>query len=243
MDYGIVISDYNDATDTVVAGNIVKNNIVFGCGWGIVFSSADPYVVRTTVQNNIAYTKGTTNLMSYYATPMTVATFNTQNSRGDVISGNLQSDPTFVNNGSDFHLRPGSPCSNAGIGVGLTMDYDGNVIAHNSKVDIGALEISTLTTTKSGYNGKDLRSVFLAQNYPNPFNPTTSIGYNLLVPSMVTLEVFDTLGRIVETLVNQREEAGYHEVRFDGSRLASGAYLCRLKAGGFVATKRLLLLR
>jgi len=59
----------------------------------------------------------------------------------------------------------------------------------------------------------------------------------------VNLAVYDMLGREVAVLVDGKREAGVHEVTFDGSRLASGVYFYRLKAGDFVATKRLLLLK
>jgi hypothetical protein len=59
----------------------------------------------------------------------------------------------------------------------------------------------------------------------------------------VTLTVFNTLGQQVATLVNESEEAGYHEVKFDGSGLSSGAYFYQMQAGGFLRTGRLLLLR
>jgi hypothetical protein len=83
----------------------------------------------------------------------------------------------------------------------------------------------------------------LEQNYPNPFNPTTTIRYALPRRSHVSLTVYTTLGQQVATLVNESQDAGYHDVRFDGSGLASGVYFCRLKAGGYVETKKLLLAR
>ena len=83
----------------------------------------------------------------------------------------------------------------------------------------------------------------LQQNYPNPFNPSTIIKYELPKSSGVRLSVLDMLGREVRVLVDERVEAGYHEVRFDASNLASGVYLYRLQAGDFVQTRKLLLLR
>jgi hypothetical protein len=83
----------------------------------------------------------------------------------------------------------------------------------------------------------------LEQNYPNPFNPETKIKFQIPTSSEVTLKVFDLLGREVATLVNERLQPGSYETTFDGSGLASGVYLYRLKAGGFVETKKLLLLR
>jgi hypothetical protein len=83
----------------------------------------------------------------------------------------------------------------------------------------------------------------LAQNYPNPFNPSTTITYELPGSSMVTLSVYDLLGHEVSVLVNERREAGHHDVRFDASGVAAGVYLYRLQAGGFVQTRKLLLIK
>jgi hypothetical protein len=87
------------------------------------------------------------------------------------------------------------------------------------------------------------REFLLSQNYPNPFNPTTTIKYELPTSSIVQLSIFDMLGRAVSVLVNERRDAGVHEVKFDGSNLASGVYFYRLQAGDVTQTKRLILLR
>jgi hypothetical protein len=81
----------------------------------------------------------------------------------------------------------------------------------------------------------------LSQNYPNPFNPATVVSFQLPAVSDVKLVVFDLLGREASVLVNERRNAGIHEVKFDGSNLASGVYFYRLQAGDFVQTKRLVL--
>ena len=83
----------------------------------------------------------------------------------------------------------------------------------------------------------------LDQNYPNPFNPSTTIKYQLPNASYVNLTVYDVLGRQVSTLVNERRDAGVHEVKFDAAGLASGVYFYRLTAGSYVDTKKLLLVR
>lgn len=82
----------------------------------------------------------------------------------------------------------------------------------------------------------------LGQNYPNPFNPTTTIRYALPQRSSVHISVYNTLGQRVTVLVNAEMPAGDHAVRFDGSGLASGVYLCRMQAGEFVETKKLMLM-
>jgi predicted GH43/DUF377 family glycosyl hydrolase len=87
------------------------------------------------------------------------------------------------------------------------------------------------------------RQFMLAQNYPNPFNPTTTIRYGLPERSRMTLSVFNTLGQEVATLVNGEYEAGFHETTFDASGFSSGVYFYRLRAGDFVETKKLLVLK
>jgi hypothetical protein len=83
----------------------------------------------------------------------------------------------------------------------------------------------------------------LYQNHPNPFNPSTTIRYRLPAQTHVTLAVYTLLGQLVTTLVQGVNEAGFHEVRFDGSDLGSGVYLCRLQAGTSIETNKLLLIR
>lgn len=83
----------------------------------------------------------------------------------------------------------------------------------------------------------------LEQNYPNPFNPATSIRFSIPEASRVTLEVYNILGERVTTLVDAMKEAGVHTVNFNASALSSGVYIYHLKAGEFVNTKKMLLLK
>jgi len=83
----------------------------------------------------------------------------------------------------------------------------------------------------------------LSQNYPNPFNPVTSISYSLEKLSDVKISVYDPLGREVEILVNGMKPAGTNTVYFDGSNLNSGVYFYQLKAGAFIQTKKMVLLK
>jgi hypothetical protein len=83
----------------------------------------------------------------------------------------------------------------------------------------------------------------LAQNYPNPFNPSTTIRYQLPQDGMVTLKVYDILGSEVATLVNEQKAAGRFEVNFDASRFASGVYIYKITSGGYVSSKKMLLVK
>jgi len=79
----------------------------------------------------------------------------------------------------------------------------------------------------------------LEQNYPNPFNPTTRIRYAISSKEYVVLKVYDVLGRDVATLVSEVKNPGSYEVRFDGSRFASGVYFYQLITNGYVLTKKM----
>ena len=85
----------------------------------------------------------------------------------------------------------------------------------------------------------------LLQNYPNPFNPSTVISYNLPAGEFVTLKVYDLLGKEVATLVNEYEQAGTYNYQFSirNYQLSSGVYFYMLKAGDFVQTKKMILLK
>jgi subtilisin family serine protease len=83
----------------------------------------------------------------------------------------------------------------------------------------------------------------LEQNYPNPFNPRTTIVFSLSEESDVTLDVFDAAGRLVATLLDASKGVGRHTVDFDASRLSSGVYFYRLRAGDFVQHKKMVLLK
>lgn len=87
------------------------------------------------------------------------------------------------------------------------------------------------------------RKFELSQNYPNPFNPSTAIKYSIPKAGFVTLVVYDVLGSEVSSLVNEEKTAGYFEIEFDGSSLASGIYFYRLQAGDFVETKKMMMLK
>lgn len=87
------------------------------------------------------------------------------------------------------------------------------------------------------------KNYFLLQNYPNPFNPNTVIGYELPVKVHVSLSVFDILGREVAALVNEEQQPGIYSANFNASSLTSGVYFYKLKAGGFSASGKMLLLK
>jgi hypothetical protein len=86
-------------------------------------------------------------------------------------------------------------------------------------------------------------SYILSQNFPNPFNPSTKIKYSVPQSSQVVIKVFDLLGNEIETLVNEEKQTGTYEVTWYAENLPSGIYFYQLKAGSFIETKKMLLLK
>ncbi|MCH6574234.1 MAG: T9SS type A sorting domain-containing protein, partial [Bacteroidetes bacterium] len=83
----------------------------------------------------------------------------------------------------------------------------------------------------------------LKQNYPNPFNPSTRIKYSIPQSSNVVIKVFDILGNEIETLVNEQMSVGTYEITWYAGQLPSGVYFYQLKAGSYIETKKMILLR
>lgn len=92
-------------------------------------------------------------------------------------------------------------------------------------------------------NTEDPISVKLEQNYPNPFNPSTTIRYSVPQNQHVRIDVFDLLGRRVNTLVDGNVAGGHHKIKFDASGLSSGMYIYRLQTPGYVLTRKLTVIK
>jgi hypothetical protein len=97
--------------------------------------------------------------------------------------------------------------------------------------------------TSLGNDISSLQEFNLLQNYPNPFNPSTKIKYLIPQSSDVLVKVYDVLGNEIETLVNEEKFAGTYEITWFAENLPSGVYFFQLKAGNFVQTKKMVLLR
>lgn len=112
-------------------------------------------------------------------------------------------------------------------------------------------ECKLFHTTNGGFGGivsvdkfsNNPDNYFLSQNYPNPFNPSTVIHYRIPEISFVTITVYDLLGREVATLINEEKQSGNYEIKFDAFGLSSGVYYYQIKAGDFIQSRKMVLLR
>ena len=114
----------------------------------------------------------------------------------------------------------------------LSLDYKASLYLHQITTDVE--ETRSVPTQFS-----------LHQNYPNPFNPSTTISYDLPTAGFVSLKIYDFLGREIKTLVDDYQQPGSYHKTFSTSELnlSSGVYLCELRAGGLVQTKKMILIK
>ena len=133
-----------------------------------------------------------------------------------------------------------SQIGNSVVTMLVSRPADGVVVAATHAGGIFSANIS-ITGVKD--NSNSVSSFKLAQNYPNPFNPSTTINYRIAVNSDVSLKVYDQLGKEVAALVNGYKPAGSYSVNFNASKLASGNYYYSLRAGSYIETKKLTLLK
>jgi hypothetical protein len=104
------------------------------------------------------------------------------------------------------------------------------------------LDAQAVTNVANEYESQP-KQFSLEQNYPNPFNPTTNFGFRIVDIGLVTLKIYDALGREVETLVNEVLSPGTYNVKWDASNLPSGVYYYSIHAGKFSEAKKLILMK
>ncbi len=150
----------------------------------------------------------------------------------DSLAGIAQFDPTKKARVAVVLTYPGDTCT-----------WKGNIWLDNLTVN-GVGFPAELGNIVTGVSNPNVVKVFrLYNNYPNPFNPSTMIKYDIPTQTKVVMQVYDILGRQVETLVNEVKTPGSYEVQFNASRCASGVYFVRMVAGSYVRAEKMLLLK
>ena len=119
------------------------------------------------------------------------------------------------------------------------VDYSGNQSEFSEVVEVAVLAIDNQVTPE----------VFtLHQNYPNPFNPTTQIKYDLAEDALVSINIYDVMGRMIKSLKHSNQSAGYHSLQWDatndiGEGVSAGMYIYTIHAGEYRSTKKMILLK
>jgi hypothetical protein len=227
-----------DAIGTTVAGY----GIDFGATWATsttatTGSNGNFSVLRITADDPI---------------PVELTSF-TANVSGVNVELNWTTATETNNRGFEIERKIFSDWENVGFvqGAGTTVEKNiysfmdrnlnaGNYVYRLKQIDFdGTFEYSNEIEVEVG----EITSYSLDQNYPNPFNPSTIISFRLANAGYVSLAVYDVLGNIVLTLLNEDRQAGAHSIEFDGSSLSSGVYYYQLKSGSFVETKKMTLIK
>ena len=124
----------------------------------------------------------------------------------------------------------------------LTLDNNGYVYT-GTENGVWRRPLSEITSVEEQEIDEIPTEFLLSQNFPNPFNPNTKIKYSVPTSSQVTIKIFNTLGEELETLVNEEKSAGSYEIIWTSKQLPSGVYLYQLKAGNYINTKKMILLK
>ena len=247
--YGGGVSLSGDVISSIIKNVTVVNNFATNGGGGLQAGSIGDYAV---IANSIFWNNQPSNVdgmvFPYYS-----------NIDIPVGSNNIYTDPLFVNDSTNFNLLDGSPCIDGGTEF-LVVDLStymlpgtvpDTIININDEdyyglaPDMGAIEYQSIL-----HLDRDLlpKQYILHQNYPNPFNPITSLRYDLPEDGLVNITVYDMMGRIVKTLVNSSQTAGFKSVQWNATNdrnepVSAGLYLYTIQAGDFRQTKKMVLLK
>jgi hypothetical protein len=132
----------------------------------------------------------------------------------------------------------------------ITLFANGNSVNFNGNADPGDMwnfapnKTIVITSAFTGItDNRNINNYILNQNYPNPFNPNTNISFSIPASAHVTLEVYNSIGERVRTLVNEFKSAGNYSYNFNAASLASGVYYYRLTSGNFSEIKKMMFLK
>jgi hypothetical protein len=244
---------------TINNSTITGNDATFS-GGGVHAWISDFTVTAGSVTGNTAASNPQMEVITFLAAQAVSSVTYSNIEGGWFGTGNIDVAPLYRDApGGDFHLQStacgdafDSPLIDAGNPAASDALLDCQHGLGTIRSDIGAFGGSNLgvpTGVTDGGHAEVLPKDFrLGQNFPNPFNPSTTISFKLGAPSMVTISIFNILGRHEITIVEQVKAAGVHTINWDGKDrlgrpLASGVYLYRLETDGRSESRKMLLLR
>ena len=160
---------------------------------------------------------------------------------------NLQSSTFLISMGSTFlivRIPAGDLRDNeAGVGDNHMISFLSYLWVAEVQDTFGVMGFHNFTTDVRDITTTLPNSYALDQNFPNPFNPATKINFSIPVEAFVSLDVYNSIGQRVATLVNETKTAGTYEVNFNAANLSSGIYFYKLTSGNFTETKKMILMK
>ncbi|MAE69563.1 MAG: hypothetical protein CME06_03735 [Gemmatimonadetes bacterium] len=266
LDGGGLLCDFG-ASPHLINCNVSGNSAVWGGGGLVSYDTCSIALTNCTIVNNTGGDGGglrgccgssvhatntiiwgnSPNQIDYQGGSVSITYSNIQS--GWPGEGNIHADPLFLDPiGADYHLRPGSPCIDAGTSSGATgTDFEGDLRPWGAGWDIGADEYTGVGIERFEPPIFAPRTM-LAPAYPNPFNPSTTIPFALAEAGGVRLAIYDLKGALVRILVDGPRSAGLHAVRWDGRNrvglvVPTGVYVVRFEGGGAREARRLVLVK
>jgi endo-1,4-beta-xylanase len=238
-DYNIPNSNSNTTTYLTIINLLLERDLIDGIGiQGHAFSTRGPMSTVTSNLNRLAATG-----LPIIVTEMNIDGGEDNPTEEDQLNDYIRIFPTFWE-------HPGV------VGISLSGWRPGMANTDAILININRSErlamqwlsayVDTANTTAISLKEKTEglpKTFYLSNNYPNPFNPVTRINYHVARKIHVSIKVYDITGRLVDTIINGIQSPGRYTITYHANKLASGIYFYQLKAGHFVDTKKLILLK
>lgn len=237
--------DFIEAADTVVIDDITILN---------KYLVSEPFTLQDNSEFNFTITYGITDsavseqlgendLISY---KLELADENTKEALGNLVEIAFNKNNLTFFNEEVFIVNTNRIKSSRQVVLKIIAEnnFNGEYILTESYTDMPSDGLAKTNIKKIDYKSfLPIMDYALSQNYPNPFNPSTIINYQIPHDGLVTLKIYDVLGKELKTLVNEYKSLGRYEVKFDASNLSSGVYLYQLKVNDYLQSKKMLLVK
>lgn len=158
---------------------------------------------------------------------------------GNVLNSLLNVDEIYSEMDSTTNITLKFKNTFGSIKQGFVRDY---VLITNGRYENSLQANRGLISSQENQSIEIPKDYMLHQNFPNPFNPTTTIKFDIPVEGIVSIKVYNILGKEVYS-IKENKQAGYHQLKFNGGNLSSGIYFYRITVGNFVQTKRMVLIK
>lgn len=254
---------YSVSSHAMIVNNVICNNLAWWKGGGIYLESDSSTLIMNNILrgnkqgyslNEIGFSDDAIVNLSYC---------NIQGGwQGD---GNIDIDPKFVNADKyDLHLQPSSPCIDSGSDSVIFNDPENpNKSGYalfpalgTARNDIGAYggpgaanwNIVTAVESKPEVPANLPKDYELSQNYPNPFNLSTNIKYDLPKSTDVSIKIYNTLGQLIKTLVEEEQPTGSYTIQWKGTNdyghaVISGIYFYKIRTNDFIKNRKMILIQ